>query len=497
MDKLAIFLTVTFLSILIVKPKGIKDIRLYSILIPITLLIVIAFIVGSFKGVFFAGQAISMSVLPSIICGIILFFSLKKKTQPDKFRFPIILFIATLIVWGLVTYNFYLKARIDKNLSVLDFNNLTSPQTSYHEEIEIEEDNFIVANYKEVSLKLPENWNYKPQEIETDFAYQISCWEKGGYNSFVFQWLVTEMDLEEYLEITKESLKEQVSYKNAAFEKNTVGEFRNNKTLSCSFSGELLGYKYKGELTIFKNNGKSFLIVHQGDNEFYRLGTDVKIISSLKIGYLTELEINQNETDIPTDWTVFEIEKIGRIAIPPTMELRDDNSFISLVADIVRDNLLVHKKIEMTKSKLIFQPKGSNDLDEDAFSKYSRILMNYSNGEPGDFYKWNEKFDFSTSDEKELNEYFKQEIVEPMAAMDIKLIKWYPLEFSSINGLSYMKTSFTRQMRDNPVVRVDKYNFFNYDESVEITLSYRLSENNIWASDFSKVINYFDFSNKK
>ena len=79
-------------------------------------------------------------------------------------------------------------------------------------------------------------------------------------------------------------------------------------------------------------------------------------------------------------------------------------------------------------------------------------MITYSKGEYGDFYKWNEKFELTESEYKELDDYFKSEVVNPMAMMNIKLIKWYPLEFGNVNGLSYMKTSFTRQMSDNPIV---------------------------------------------
>ena len=115
----------------------------------------------------------------------------------------------------------------------------------------------------------------------------------------------------------------------------------------------------------------------------------------------------------------------------------------------------------------------------------------------GDFYKWNEKYEFTNSEYKELDEYFKDEVVTPMTLMNIKLINWYPLEFGNVNGLSYIKISFTRQMANNPIVKVIGYKFFNTDEAVEITLSYRLSESEIWEADFSKVINTFSFKTKK
>ena len=216
-------------------------------------------------------------------------------------------------------------------------------------------------------------------------------------------------------------------------------------------------------------------------------------LGSINVGFLKE----STKSKIPETWTLYEIENIGQLAVPPTLELRDDNSFTALAADIIHDSYVTHKKIEMTKSQLVFQPKGSNKLDKEAFSKYARIMITYSKGEYGDFYKWNEKFEFTDSEYQELDDYFKNEVVSLMAMMNIKLIEWYPLEFGNINGLSYMKTSLTRQMGDNPIVKVDKYNFFNSNEAVEITLSYRISESDIWKEDFSKVINTFRFKTKK
>jgi len=233
--------------------------------------------------------------------------------------------------------------------------------------------------------------------------------------------------------------------------------------------------------------------MHQGDDEFYKVQTADKIISTLKVGFLRE----SAQSEIPKTWTLYEIANIGKLAVPPTLELRDDNSFTALAADIIHDSYVTHKKIEMTKSQLVFQPKGSNDLEKEGFSKYARIMITYSKGKYGDFYKWDEKFELTDSEYQELDDYFKNEVVSPMAMMNIKLIKWYPLEFGNVNGLSYMKTSFTRQMSDNPIVKVYKYNFFNSNEAVEITLSYRITESEIWKDDFSKVISTFSFKTKK
>lgn len=93
----------------------------------------------------------------------------------------------------------------------------------------------------------------------------------------------------------------------------------------------------------------------------------------------------------------------------------------------------------------------------------------------------------------------KNDLVTEMksSGMDVKLVKWYPIEYGSINGLSYIKSSFTRQMGDNPVVKVVGYEFFNSDETLEIIISYRLIESKLWESDFNKIVNTFDFKIRK
>jgi len=243
-----------------------------------------------------------------------------------------------------------------------------------------------LVSYKGIDLKLPSSWNYKSQELQTDFAYQISAWDIESGNSFVFQWIETEMDLSEYLELMKKSLKNQISHKDALFTYNKTGDFRNIKTMFTTFSLEVSDVKYNGRIIAFSNGGRSFLIMVQGVDEFYRTQTADNIISSLNISFFQDT----GQALIPTAWTLYEIEKIGQIAVPPSLELRDDNSFTALAVDILSDSYLTHKKIKLNKSQLVFQPNGTDKFEKEALSKYSRILINYSKGSYGDFYSWNE-----------------------------------------------------------------------------------------------------------
>ena len=54
-----------------------------------------------------------------------------------------------------------------------------------------------------------------------------------------------------------------------------------------------------------------------------------------------------------------------------------------------------------------------------------------------------------------------------------------------------------RQLNNNPYVIVHVYCFHNYDREHTLTLSYRLSEENYWKSDFAKILNSFRITNIK
>lgn len=509
MKNLLIFLLIALISTYLIKPKDKSKIWISSSVITLISLIIYGLLFYLMTGsLYFVGQEIVRASVPAIISGVVLYFQLKKKIENNNILvFPVSLVIILGISFIVSTVGYSLGANHKKSLKenrkfIEEFSikkerlYLNSNPTQKKFEINKGEINQAV-NYKQIKFKLPSNWSYKSQEIESNFSYQISCWEKGGPNSFVFQWIETEWDLEEYMEVIKESIKEQATHKNTNFSSNQTGFIQNNKTLFSTFTGKISDFKFSGKLITFNNNDRTFLIMYQGDEKFYNSHTHEKIISTLKTGFITDTVKKLTKSKIPNDWTLYEIENIGQIAVPPTLELRDDNSWTALAKEIVNDNIITHKKIEINKSQLVFQPKGTDKFTEEALSKYARIMIYYSKGEPGDFYKWNKKFDFSDKEYKELNEYYKNELDKLMTTLDGEIIEWYPLKFGNINGLSYMKVSFTRQTKNNPIVKVIRYNFFNWDEAMEITLSYRLSEMEIWASDFNKVINTFEFKSKK
>ena len=242
---------------------------------------------------------------------------------------------------------------------------------------EVDEDPVKVA-YKGVSFMLPGGWNYRSQETQPDYAYQITCWEKDGSNMFMFQWLEVGSKPEESLARMKESIKEEPSHKGVIFEKDRPGTFQNIGTLSCAYSGAFQHLQYAGRITTFQNNGRTLLILYQGDEAFTKQAEE-EIIPSITIDFLSEAG-STTGTEIPENWILYEIEDLGQIAAPPTLELRDDNSYVSAATDVVHDHPVAHKNIKMTGTQLVFQPRGLNNKNEEAGSHYARILVHHKKG---------------------------------------------------------------------------------------------------------------------
>ena len=204
-----------------------------------------------------------------------------------------------------------------------------------------------------------------------------------------------------------------------------------------------------------------------------------------------------NPIKTPNTWTLYEIENIGEIAIPPTLEIRGDNSVHKLKIDKRREYYANYLKIDIFESDVVFQPKGMDDFDIGAIEKYARVLIHHHKGEPGDFPRLNEGSEMSVSEQKELDQYFREELKGSMSLVNTKLLEWEPLKIGEVNGASYIKLSYTRQKANNPAVKVETCKLFNDDEAVELTISYRIAESDIWEADLNRIIDTFSFKNNK
>jgi len=206
--------------------------------------------------------------------------------------------------------------------------------------------------------------------------------------------------------------------------------------------------------------------------------------------------------DIPKDWALYEIGDIGQIAIPLTLELRSKNSIHTLNQKVIKNYFVVHRKIEVSSIdsyQLIFQPL---EYDKGVIpSNYVRVLIHYQKGRLGDFMKWNDASNLTSSECEELDKKYRQNLLDAISKgkdiMKVKLIKRNPIEVGKTNGLAYIKHSYTRQMGDRPIVKVQTYSFYNSDEMVEITISHSLAENETENLNLDKIVSTFNFTRRK
>jgi|WetSurMetagenome_2_1015567.scaffolds.fasta_scaffold249699_1 hypothetical protein len=114
MEKLAIYLTVTFFTTLLYKPTRISNVWSATIISLLVTLVIIILYYSIFRGAFFAGQAISASMIPLLVSGALLFFHLKEKMKRDKYEFPIVLALFSLIAWGIAFYIYYQEIKMNQ-----------------------------------------------------------------------------------------------------------------------------------------------------------------------------------------------------------------------------------------------------------------------------------------------------------------------------------------------------------------------------------------------
>ena len=86
------------------------------------------------------------------------------------------------------------------------------------------------------------------------------------------------------------------------------------------------------------------------------------------------------------------------------------------------------------------------------------------------------------------SQQMKQMNIELLDIEDIKVGK-------NVEKYVYIKQSYSRKGL-NGNVKVTDYYFHNNSEMVKLTLSYRISENNLWKKDFDKILDTFSFTTK-
>jgi curved DNA-binding protein CbpA len=200
-------------------------------------------------------------------------------------------------------------------------------------------------------------------------------------------------------------------------------------------------------------------------------------------------------TPLLEDWKRIYIDNIGTIDFPPTMEIQSGK--YKEIKDTLKPELMKQMGVISNPNyDIIIQQKGLNDLNENGYQKYLRVMLNTDIGNIGDYDTLSFNIgEYSISDISELNNLFRSLTEAGMKGAGLKITNWFPLKIEKVNGMSCIHISYERQLNNNPIVIVSIYKFMNVDRMYNLTLSYRRNEEEYWSNDFNTILKSFRIEN--
>jgi hypothetical protein len=372
------------------------------------------------------------------------------------------------------------------------------------------------VDYKGVSVQIPSDWGNKNtvnHYEDTDITeYQVSVWGKDKtINTLAIQWIDVVIESDLYIEAMIEMQQERFPmYKHLQFGEIVDVDFLGFNAKKCHFYGNLMkDVSIEGEYIAFTKNVHTYIVLISGDKNFYKSDDYNHILNSIKpnfLGNVEEKESNTKTSVVDDNFTRYEFRNYS-LSVPNTMELRDENSFMSLGKEIMKDKFQGIKKIDVGDFNFVFQPAGTDDVQNSdnqkkALALYSRVLVSYQKGATDDFIRWNDNITYSQAEYNEVNKTFKDNLLAELnkakqMGMNMELLNISDIKIAkNVNKFVYIEQQYERKgLKGN--VKVIDYYLHNNDEMVKLTVSYRISESNLWQSDFDKIIDTFSFTTKK
>ncbi|MDR2556528.1 MAG: hypothetical protein LBC49_02305, partial [Bacteroidales bacterium] len=185
----------------------------------------------------------------------------------------------------------------------------------------------------------------------------------------------------------------------------------------------------------------------------------------------------------------YKITNVGSIKIPNNMEIQSDE-YKRMV-----EQKISNKGYEISGNKIVFQVKGTNNLETKAVNSYARVILQTEIGRYGDYPSLTSNQSYSQSDLDASSYEIQTMLAKQLQANGQKLVKWNGITMVKVNGITAMKCSYQRQDGDFPYAVVNMYQFFNNDRVHTLTLSYRHTEESTWKPLFEKVLNSFTITN--
>lgn len=366
-------------------------------------------------------------------------------------------------------------------------------------------------SYNEVTVQVPFDWgnkntiNHHPEIDITE--YQMNCWSKEGSMTLIVQWVDIEIGDELYIEAMIEVQNERFPFFEVFNYSEIVDtDFLNQNAKKCHFSNYLDNDGIKGEYIAFTKNQHSYIVLIFGDEYFYKSEVYNTILNSIEpnfSGNVKQQEENVKVKETNNNFTSYEFEAYS-LSVPNTLELRNENSMMSLIKEISKDKLETIKKIDTGDVNFVFQPAGTDNLQnpdrrKKALDLYARVLISYEKATQDKFFSWDDDITYSQDEYNKVNKLFKENLlssVKQNSQTGIELVSIDDIEIGkNANKFVYFKQQYIRKGLNGDILVIDCY-LHNSNEMVNLIISYRISESTLWESDFNKIIDTFSFTTK-
>lgn len=188
---------------------------------------------------------------------------------------------------------------------------------------------------------------------------------------------------------------------------------------------------------------------------------------------------NYTTTDPPIEnpatinWQIINIEGVGSIKLPPSMEIQNEN-YKNLMNKVLNIS-------DVESAKVIFQQKNLNNLNKSSFSTYARVIIKKQLGE----YK-NIKNILTQNEADDYNNIAKNEIEETSAKSNTTILKWYPATITTLNGYNAITFAYKRQIDNNTPTISETFIIQNNFKLHILIFEHRLDNNN-WNQIFENI----------
>lgn len=207
----------------------------------------------------------------------------------------------------------------------------------------------------------------------------------------------------------------------------------------------------------------------------------MKKIILILIQYILILNINAQDK-------VVSIRDICSFIVPSNMEVREDGA----LADKAAKKFYSSKEVTYNNNSIILQPKGFDNINKTATGLYGRIIVSLEQGKKGEYVTISEM----SKEDIDLAKYMIIEILKDNARKyQMSILNHSSVSIKKIGEKLAFYHNYTRKSARGKMspVFVQEYRVLDDDKAIQITLSYRSTEKEIWESGFNEFIKSLKF----